>query len=86
MAGAALKDLARPDPQHAVADLPAVQTTETLRPAHALQRRFALGFRPKLPQEIGHRQTGLELNTIHGHGASPLGRPGLGCAHPRLTP
>ena len=41
-AAPALEDLARPDPQHVVAALPAMRTAQPLRPAQLLERRLAL--------------------------------------------
>lgn len=42
--------------------------TETIRPAHLLQGGLAILLSAVEIDELGQRQAGLKLNSIHGHG------------------
>ena len=65
----ALKNLQIPATQHAVGSGLTARATKTVRPARALQCLRALRLRSVQVKELVHRQTGLELDLIHGHGA-----------------
>jgi hypothetical protein len=49
-----------------------VRAGKTLRPACRNQRRLALVFGAVSVQELGHRKSGLKLNSIHRHGVPPV--------------
>lgn len=71
MAGIALKESAPVTAHHAIRRAATPWATKALRPACLLKRRLALRFGSVPLKKLRHRQTRLELNSIHRHGNLP---------------
>jgi hypothetical protein len=67
---ALIEDLPAP-PEAQSAPVIACGAAKPLRPTCPIQRPAALGLGAVEADELGHRQTGLELNGVHGHGGMP---------------
>lgn len=66
----ALKDPMGTSTQDTVCCATAARTGKALRPARTLQRLGAKRLRAVELEELRHRQAGLKLDAIHGHGAA----------------